>query len=42
MQKYIAGPRMAQSRVLNYVFGEDRIKGRIPWVHPIRTKGKEL
>jgi 2-polyprenyl-6-methoxyphenol hydroxylase-like FAD-dependent oxidoreductase len=42
MQKYIAGPKMAQSRVLNYVFGEDRIKGRIPWVHPIRTKGKEL
>ncbi|KAB2102287.1 FAD-dependent monooxygenase [Alternaria gaisen] len=42
IQTYLAGPKMAQSRVLNYVFGEDRIKGRIPWAHPIRTKGKEL
>ncbi|CAG5166710.1 uncharacterized protein ALTATR162_LOCUS6966 [Alternaria atra] len=42
LQTCIAGPRMRQSRVLDYVFGEDRIKGRIPWTHPIYAKGKEL
>jgi 2-polyprenyl-6-methoxyphenol hydroxylase-like FAD-dependent oxidoreductase len=42
LQTCIAGPRMKQSRVLSYVFGEDHIKGRIPWTHPIHAKGKEL
>jgi 2-polyprenyl-6-methoxyphenol hydroxylase-like FAD-dependent oxidoreductase len=41
-QTYIAGPRIKQGRVLNYVVGEDRIKGRIPWTYPISAKGKEL
>ena len=42
MQTCIGNPRMKQSRVLSYVFGEDRIKGRIPWTYPIYSKGKEL
>lgn len=42
MQTYVAGPQMKQSRVLRYVFGEDNIKGRIAWAHPIHAKGKEL
>ncbi|KAL1798109.1 hypothetical protein ACET3X_002146 [Alternaria dauci] len=42
MQTYLVGPKMSQSRVLNYAFGEDRIKGRIPWANPILAKGKEL
>ncbi|EDU47694.1 FAD binding domain containing protein [Pyrenophora tritici-repentis] len=41
VQTYIVGPRMKQSRVLSYVFGEDRIKGRIPWTYSIYAKGKE-
>lgn len=42
LQNFIAAPRLKQGRVLNYVFGEDRVKGRIPWTHPIQVKGKEL
>ncbi|KAI4616989.1 uncharacterized protein J4E87_008501 [Alternaria ethzedia] len=42
LMKYVVAPRMKQSRVLDYVFGEDRIQGRIPWAYPIHTKGKEL
>jgi 2-polyprenyl-6-methoxyphenol hydroxylase-like FAD-dependent oxidoreductase len=40
LQRYVLAPRMKQSRVLDYVFGEDRIQGRIPWAYPIPRKGK--
>jgi 2-polyprenyl-6-methoxyphenol hydroxylase-like FAD-dependent oxidoreductase len=42
LQAYVVAPRVKQSWVLNYVFGEDRIKGRIGWTHPILEKGKSL
>jgi 2-polyprenyl-6-methoxyphenol hydroxylase-like FAD-dependent oxidoreductase len=42
LQNYLVAPRIKQSRVLDYVFGEDRIQGRIPWAYSIHRKGKEL
>ncbi|UPX16316.1 uncharacterized protein EKO05_0006725 [Ascochyta rabiei] len=42
LQTFVVAPRVKQSRVLNYVFGEDRIRGRVGWAHPIYEKGKEL
>ncbi|KAH6615392.1 FAD binding domain-containing protein [Boeremia exigua] len=42
LQTVIAASQIKQGRVLNYVLGEDRIRGRIPWMYPIYTKGKDV
>lgn len=37
-ENYVVPSLVKQSRVLNYVFGEESIKGRTPWMYPIRPK----